>query len=241
MTNGTRTPVIDSCHPHAVFPAGRKPGVLPRKSRLGEWCPRASEHIKLIPRGEWEERAADISLRPHVHTVLDQGSVGSCATESTAGGIMVARSMQGVARREDHVVLNPWFIYQETSGGRDRGSNIDSNLAFARKYGCASEAVWPRSKGWRAKPSEEAFADAMKYRIEEFYDIASVDEFVSAVLTGFPVVYGSAGHSVLRVEYMLDLNSWGEAWKDGGFGLWASLNAINWGYGAFAIRVAAQG
>ena len=237
MTNGTRTPVIDSCHPHAVFPAGRKPGVLPRKSRLGEWCPRASEHIKLIPRGEWEERAADISLRPHVHTVLDQGSVGSCATESTAGGIMVARSMQGLP----HVVLNPWFIYQETSGGRDQGSSIDENLAFVRKYGCAPESVWPRSKGWRAKPSEEAYEAALPFRVPEFYDVATVDEFVSCVLTGYGVVYGSAGHSVLRVEYMLDLNSYGEAWKDGGFGLWASLNAINWGYGAFAIRVAAQG
>jgi len=236
MTNGIRTPVIDSRHPHAVFPAGRKPGVLPRKSRLGEICPRASEHIKLIPRDEWDERAADISLRPHVHTVLDQGSVGSCATESTAGGIMVARSMQGLT----HVVLNPWFIYQKTSGGRDQGSNIDTNLAFVRQYGCAPESVWPRSKGWRSRPSDEAYDAALQFRIDEFYDIASVDEFVSAVLTGYPVVYGSAGHSVLRVEKDLDLNSWSTNWKDGGFGLWASLNAINWGYGAFAIRIATQ-
>ena len=149
---------------------------------------------------------------------------------------MLARSVQGLP----HVILNPWFGYQETSGGRDQGSSIDDNLAFLRKFGCASEAVWPRSKGWRAKPSEEAWADALWYRIEEFYDIASVDEFVSAVLTGYPVVYGSAGHSVLRIEYMLDLNSWSDDWKDGGFGLWASLNAINWGYGAFAIRYATQ-
>ena len=32
--------------------------------------------------------------------------------------------------------------------------------------------------------------DALKYRIEEFYDVTSIDDFVSALLTGFLVEFG---------------------------------------------------
>ena len=234
-------PTIDSNRSAFIYPDGRKPGCLPRASRPGEVCPLAAERIKIIPRQEWADYAADISLRPHVKTVLNQGSVGSCAFESPCGGTMIARSIQGL----EHVVLNPYFGYHTTSGGRDQGSSIDDNLAFMRQYGCASEAVWPRSKGWRTKPSEEAWADALYYRIEEFYDVTSIDEMVSCLLYGFPVIYGSNGHAVCKVQHIddskgLDLNSWGSDWGDGGFGVWASYRAVNWGYGAFAIRVANQ-
>ena len=137
------------------------------------------------------------------------------------------------------VRLNPYFGYHTTSHGRDNGSSIDENLEFARKYGIASQAVWPRSRGWRTEPSNEAKADALKYRIAEFYDIASWEEFGSALLLGFPVVFGYSGHSVLatslvdtgRFEY---LNSWGQ-WGDEGYGV-LQASKIYWPYGAFAIR-----
>ena len=234
-------PTIDSNRSAFIYPDGRKPGCLPRASRPGEVCPLAAERIKIIPRQEWADYAADISLRPHVHSMLDQDGVGSCAFESTCGATMIVRSILGLP----HVVLNPWFGYHTTSGGRDQGSSIDDNLAFMRQYGCASEEAWPRSKGWRTKPSEEAWADALYYQIEEFYDVTSIDEMVSCLLHGFPVIYGSNGHAVCKVQHIddskgLDLNSWGSDWGDGGFGVWASYRAINWGYGAFAIRVATQ-
>lgn len=214
----------------------RKMLCLPRKSKPGEWCPRAKDHIPLIPRDEWSEWS-DTTLRDKVRQVLDQDGVGSCATESTTQSVMVARAMAGLP----FVLLNPWYIYHTTSGGRDRGSSIDENLRFAREHGIASEAVWPRSKGWRKRPSDEAIENAKKYRIEEFYDIQTVDEFVSALLCGFPVVWGAKGHSVLKVEHRseregLDVNSWGTDWGDDGFGVWASYRAIQWNYGAFAVR-----
>jgi hypothetical protein len=237
------TPIIDSRTLGASYqyPSDRIPGCLPRRSRPGDWCPMAAERIEIIPRNEWAEYARNISLRPHVHEVLDQDGVGSCATEATAGAIMIARSMHGL----EHVTLNPWFIYYKTSGGRDRGSSIDENLAFAREHGCAPESVWSRDKGWRTRPSEEAYEAAKQFRIEEFYDITSIDEMVSCLLAGYPVVYGSNGHAVCKVAHLdeskgLDLNSWGTGWEDDGFGVWASYRAVNWAYGAWAVRVATQ-
>jgi hypothetical protein len=150
---------------------------------------------------------------------------------------MVAEVFSG----QEFVELNPWFVYHTTSGGRDAGSSIDENLRFVRQYGIAPMSVWGRDKGWRQRPSDEAYDAALEHRIDEFYDITTVKEFVTALLLRMPVVWGANGHSVLKVEHLndregLDLNSWGSDWGDGGFGVWAPYRSITWQYGAFAIR-----
>lgn len=222
----------------AEWGTSHKPGCRPRISKAGEWCPMASERIVTIPRGEWETILADensVRLRPWIPVVLDQDGVGSCATESATGAVMLQRSFTG----QEFTLLNPWFIYHTTSGGRDGGSNIDSNLRFVRENGIAPEAIWPRSKGWRAKPTAEAYEAAKQYRIIEFYDIQTVEEFGSALLLGFPVVYGRRGHSILAVDVVNKnefrmLNSWGN-WGDNGTAV-ERFSGINWGYGAWAVR-----
>jgi hypothetical protein len=233
--------VIDSANPKFDWAASDfKAGCLPRKSKPGAVCPMAADRIKIVPSGDWDAVAAELGddLRRDVPIVLDQNGYGSCATESTAGSLMLSRAVQGL----DFVQLNPLFIYHTTSGGSDQGSSIDENLAFVRENGIAPESVWPFSKGFKAKPSAEAVEAAAAYKIEEFYDVANLNEFVSALLTGFCVVFGSNGHSILAVQYTKDypliLNSWGTSWGDSGFGKWCSYNAINWDYGAFAVRLA---
>jgi len=218
-----------------IPPAGVKPGCLPRKSRFGQWADPLADHVEVIPRRDWRDLIGKISLRPRVPVVLDQDGVGSCATESATGAVHLIRALYGLP----HVLLNPWFVYHTTSGGRDAGSSIDQNLAFIRENGIAPDSVWPRSKGWRARPSAEAQREARKYRIHEFYDIGSWEEFGTALLLGFPVVWGYSGHSILAVglkdeDTIIYLNSWGN-WGDGGFGT-ARARSIVWGYGAWAVR-----
>lgn len=227
---------------HEAAP-GRYAACLPRKSKVGAICPLASERIKLIPRGEWAAAAAELNrgtgLKPHVKFLLDQDRAGSCATEAAASAVMVDR----VARGLPHRLLNPWFVYYHTGGqtdrgdGRSGGSSIDENLAFIREHGIAPMDVWPRERGWRTKPSGQAYQEALAYRIEEFYDVQTIDELVSCLLCGFCVVYGARGHSVLKVAYDLDLNSWGKQWGDGkGFGIWAPVADVEFAYGAWAVR-----
>lgn len=220
-----------------IVPPGKKTGCLERASKVGQWCPLASEQIEIIPRGEWPDLIGKVNLRKRVHQIKDQDGVGSCATESTAQSIEITRDVSG----QDFVQLNPWFIYYHTSGGRDRGSSIDENLRFVRERGVAPETIWPRSNGWRTRPSEEAYEAARKYRILEFYDITSTQEVGSALLLGFPVVYGWQGHScvltrLLSVDEAEYANSWGTRWGDEGFGR-IGLHEINFRYGAYAVRV----
>ena len=236
-------PVISSRSPRHPFPPDRFPGCLPRRSLPGERCPLAIDRIPIIRREEWADYARQIGggagLKPMVRTILDQDGVGSCATEAAAQALMIDRAFRGF----EHVPLNPWFMYRITSGGRDTGSSIDDNLVFLREHGCAPESLHPRSLGWRAEPSPEAVEAAKKYRIEEFYDVTSIDEMVSALLMGYPVVYGANGHAVVKVRHIdetkgEDVNSWGQAWGENGFGVWATYRAVDFRYGAWAVRAA---
>lgn len=235
-------PFISSANPQPEWPADRLPGCLPRRSRYGEWFPKLEDHITVVPRNQWAQiAAAQTPKRKYVQSVLDQDGVGSCATESTTGAVMLTRAIAGM----NHVLLNPWFIYHHTSGGRDGGSSIDDNLRFIQEYGIAPEAVWPRSKGWREKPSQEAYDAAKQFCGIEVFDIGSVDEMVSALLLGYVVVWGANGHSVLKIDYIdetkgLDLNSWGTGWGDGGFGVWTNYKGVQWGYGAWALRTVTE-
>jgi hypothetical protein len=224
-----------------AIPPGKAMGCLPRKSKVGAVCPVFADHFEEIPESEWANYAGKISLRPFVKTVLDQDGVGSCAAESSTQSVMIGRAFAGLP----HVVLNPWAVYHTTSGGRDQGSSIDDNLQYLREHGCPPESAWPRSKGWQAKPSAEAMELAKNFRIVEFYDITTRAQMVTCLLKGWPVVYGSKGHAVCKVEYLdptkaLDINSWATSWGDGGFGVWAKFSEINWQYGAFAVRTVAD-
>ncbi len=226
-----------------VIPHGKKTGCLPRESKVGELCPLLRGNVPIIPRGEWPELIkkldeAEGGLRHMVRTGLDQNGVGSCAAESTTQALQILREYEG----QRHVVLSPWFLYHHTSGGVDNGSTIDGNLRFARDRGIAPMDIWPRSRGWRARPSQQAYDAAKNFRIDEFFDCTNVVEIGSALLKGMSVTFGWSGHSCVLTDLISTTharyrNSWGDNWGDNGFGV-IRLADIWFGYGAFAIRSA---
>lgn len=219
-------------------------GCLPRTTRPGQTCPLFSSRVKPIPRGEWAERAAKITLRPFVREVYNQRNVGSCASESKDGAVAIQMAWAGLK----HISFNPYGTYHFVNGGRDQGSTLDANLNFGRQYGCFPEAVWPRSNGWQRKPDEAAMAAAYKNRILEYYDILNVDEFVTSLLLSIPVTFGAKGHAVTAVAHLhernapLIVNSWGESWEDNGFGIWATYAELSdmLRYGCYAVRTVTQ-
>jgi hypothetical protein len=230
----------DLCMAPNPFPEGFVPGCLPRVTLPGKKFPLFGDKKKwVLTDGEIEQMAGKINNRQFVNQVLNQKRDPSCATEATAQVTMVQRAVSG----QPFVLLNPLFIFQAT--GSRGGSSIDTNLQWVMKHGIAPESVWPRSKGWHTRPSEEAFRVAKDYRIFEFFDITTVREMLSALVLGFTVVYGARGHAVTKLEYLgngktLDVNSWGTGWGDGGFGEWASPNSVNWRYGAWAARAVVE-
>lgn len=196
--------------------------------------------IRVVPLAQWSDILTDRNWTPPSHYAKtfcsDQDGVGSCGAEGSAGGLMTRRIADG----QQHVMLNPWFVYNTTSGGRDGGSNPLDNLSFLQKYGCASEKVWPRSKGWRTKPSDEAYQDALNYRIlpDGLVRIRSWEELGSMAFW-FSGGFGYSGHwiefcepiSTSRIKYH---NSWGPDFGDNGFST-LSRSSIYEQYGMWAV------
>ena len=187
------------------IPSQFAPGVLDRDIPMGgiDGVPAYRDANPVVPESEWLDLIRDPD-RPSgselVWTVLNQGSVGSCASEAKDGGMMLIRAGAG----REQVLFNPYATYGRVNGGRDGGSSLTSNVAFAKKYGCFPESAWPRSKGWQAKPDEAAYAEAYKYRLAESYDIGDdfYAEFFSALLMhpNPHVYFGYPGHAITATD-----------------------------------------
>ena len=208
----------------------------------------ADPGFRRIPQDQWPDLIAQkYNTSYWVTTILSQGSVGSCASEAKDGGVMVIREKHG----QHQVEFNAYGTYGRVNGGQDRGSSLSANLAFGRNRGCFPGYAWPRSKGWRAEPSAEAYQEASKYRILEYFRIPTRDwdAFGSALLQGYCVYWGYTGHAIVACDLVSTekfryLNSWGESWgqasphsdrTSGGFGIARDVD-IEWAYGAYAFQ-----
>jgi len=222
-----------------IIPPGKKSGCLPRLWLPGKAFPLFEDRLEVFSDDQCREELAigTQSLETDIDEILDQDGRGSCATESTSQAVMISNSSQ----LRPHVLLSPWSIYAFTSDGKDGGSNIDRNLDFASRRGILPMEIWPRSKGWSNQAPDQLWKEVGCYfRIAETYDITTIAETRTALLRSYPVVFGWQGHSCVLI-YLRDMdtadyaNSWGADWNGDGIGQ-IRLSAINFRYGAFAVR-----
>ena len=200
--------------------------------------------IKVLSDSEAMDIIASSDRTPpdsYVTSIHFQGNVGSCAGEAASGANQCRRSEDG----KDAPALNGYFPYHWSSGGSDRGSTLHDNLAVLQEYGCASEDVFPRSKGWRSTPSDDAMQDALNYRLplDGVVKVNNRMEFITMVLSGFPVQFGYTGHSIfcsdiVDLQRLTYVNSWGD-WGNNGRGT-LSFDRVYWNYGCYAVIAARE-
>lgn len=227
-------------------------GLTERTSLPGTQCGYYAEQpgVTIIPEAEWDQWVEEIDWEQRgnqiaVVNTLDQDGIGSCGSESGGSVLYATRQEMGLP----FVQFNPWSVYgrDEISGGRDQGSNIGDNLVYYRDYGVAPEILHPRSKGWRAKLSEEALEVRKQFRIGEFSEARSLEELGSAVIMGHNVMGGYSGHAICYyglekkggVWYVLYRNSWGSGWNGNGRGS-LRMNQVYIPYGLYVVRTAVE-
>ncbi|MFO7904521.1 MAG: hypothetical protein R6U98_17795 [Pirellulaceae bacterium] len=201
----------------------------------------ADAGFDLIPESEWGDYDDNNGVR-HLsdHFQMDQDGVGSCASESAVGCLMVVRQMQGL----EQIKFNPWSLYQQVTSW-DNGSSLSDNIRKISEVGVLSMETFPRTR-WNADPPRGWHDEAKRYRLSEWWQITSLEEFVTALILRFPVYYGRSGHAIFAVENVFNRrgviykNSWSADWGDEGYGFdsYRSFQRQIGNYGAYVPRVA---
>jgi hypothetical protein len=200
----------------------------------------AEAGLKVIPEREWSDVIEDPNRTPpgdYFDFEVDQNGNGSCGGEGAAG----SGTTRSIADGQERILLNGYFNYHFSSGGVDRGSSLSENIAVMQEHGCCSVSVRPRSKGWRAKPTDAEYEDAAKHKLmpDGVVRVTNKLEMGTMGLKGFPVYFGYPGHAIFQYDVLSTSrlgyqNSWGRDWADRGRGSLA-FDRVEWGYGAYAF------
>lgn len=211
------------------------------------------------PRSQWEQLLTEhAGLESLVKKIKNQGNEGSCASNATCQCFEIAWNMSMGTKH--WIEMSPISIYRWVASGPSSGSTISGNLRQLRDVGCLpvdtadnkailKAAGRPESHVLKTTGYSQSFPGNWKdtakfFRALEWYDINSFDGFVSALLEGFPVCYGRAGHAICGVRLVKRdgqwtikyANSWGN-WGEAGYGYDSESyisNAIQ-SYGAWAL------
>ena len=229
----------------------------PRSDKCGDTFDVYEASVGLIPRNEWKEASEAIRWQERlVQKIKYQGPENSCAGNASTQALECVTVSQSGAKH--WIELSAISLYKQVTR-RDDGSTINSNLDALRSVGCLpvdnaanrnrfSHTMPPR--GFHSNYPEGWKDTAKLFRVLEWWDIESFDGMVSALLRGFPVVYGRKGHAICGIRPVLRngvwhikyANSWGK-WGDNGFGYDSERllsNSTIRSYGAWAPRVATE-
>lgn len=235
-------------------------GARLREDKLGDCAPIFEEKFaqRIIPRQEWDAILEEYQPtdRPDVERILDQKQEGSCASFSCAQGWMVTAKGQGLP----HVELSPISLYKRVGRSPSSGSTLSDNVREASIRGILPhDSMKSRMEAMGLNPAHtmpytgfytpypSGWEETAKhFLLGEVYEVASMDGFGSALLDGWGVYYGRAGHAIWSValkkrapsyasEYA---NSWGASWGDMGYGIdtFGFIEGAIRSYGCFAFR-----
>lgn len=246
-------------HVHYLDVPGRG-DCLPRDDEFASTFAAYEDTQKVYPRSDWDGLlASHVGLETLVKKIKNQGQEGSCASNATGQCLEVAWNM---AYGPQHwIEFSPISIYRWVAEGPGSGSTISGNLRQLRDVGMLPVATDPSKAILRAAGLPDSHvltatgyhqsfpagwqATARFFRAAEWYDISSFEGFVSAILEGFPVCYGRAGHAICGVRVVKRnsawtikyANSWGDWGEDGyGYDSESYISGSIRSYGAWALR-----
>jgi C1A family cysteine protease len=138
--------------------------------------------------------AVDLSLL--CPPVYDQGQLGSCVANATAGAVEFDRLKQKLA----DFIPSRLFIYWNArflEGGlaqtkQDSGAQIRDGIKSVGQQGDCPEAEWPYviSK-FTTKPASRCYADALKYRAVSYSRLnQTLIQLKQCLASGYPFVFG---------------------------------------------------
>lgn len=166
------------------------------KDRILNWKPDPRHYFRAAVK--LDEPASPIGQRvdlsgPAFPPIYDQGKRGSCTAQALAAVYHFQLYDQGIKT----FLPSRYFIYwnernMEGTTSTDSGAIIADGAKVLNTLGVCDETVWPHDDPlWDDKPSDAAFAVALKSKATEVVPLTeSVEQVCRALWAGFPVVCG---------------------------------------------------
>jgi len=133
-----------------------------------------------------------VDLLPIMPPVLDQGQVGSCTGHGSSEAVRAALIQAG----HPDVPLSRLFPYYngrayEGTTKEDAGAMIRDVVKGLARFGAATEALWPYSESFAAKPAKAAYTDGAKRQVLEYRRVPiAAAALRQALAAGYPVIIG---------------------------------------------------
>ena len=153
-----------------------------------------------------------VDLRQWASPIENQSNLGSCVGNSIAGAYELLLNQNMPAQS---ITLSRLFIYYnsrvlEETVAIDSGAYIRDGVKSLKKYGICSEQSWPYNVDkFTEKPSDEAYTDAKKRNIKNYFKILTLDNILDALNHNHPIVSSllvySGFHKVSPIETTLSM------------------------------------
>jgi hypothetical protein len=210
--------------------------------------------VPIIPREQWPTHisaidAAGGGLDLLVTRIYDQGREGSCTSNATCQSHEILQNAQYGPHRVVH--LSAISLYKRVGSSPMSGSSVSANLRELRSRGALPVepcgGLFPHcmsNTGFSQRYPSGWEATAKLFKGGEYFEIRSYEGFITALLRGYPVVYGRQGHAICAVRpvirngrlYVKYANSWHHSWGDHGFGYDSESQIRQGAQWAFALR-----
>ena len=134
-----------------------------------------------------------VDLRSMMTAVENQGEIGSCTANATAGAYeYLVRTTQNA----DYDVSRLFMYYnaRKSQGleDEDSGALIEWLMEQMSTKGACSETTWPYNpKKFTKKPPKEAYEEAKNYKITKYEHVETdLNTWKSVLAEGYPIIFG---------------------------------------------------
>lgn len=169
----------------------------PNKNNIQGWIPDRPDPRDLpfeMLRSGPLRFAESVDLRNMCSPVEDQGDIGSCVANATAGNMELLRKKQNLSS----IDFSRLFIYYNARLMRgwtqyDSGCYIRDAIKTLASQGVCSEKKWPYIPSkFKRKPTKTCYRSALNFQILKYYRITSLAQMKQCLSDGFPFVFGFA-------------------------------------------------
>ena len=150
-----------------------------------------------------------MDYRDNCSPIENQDTLGACTGHGIAGIMEWLENKTGWTENKEgnkFFRISRLFVYynerkMEGTIDQDAGASIADGISSGQTIGYANECLWPYvESNFTVEPPQEAYHDAMNHRIASTQGIATVDDMINCLATGFPFVVGISVYDSFESE-----------------------------------------